>query len=70
MDSSSRLLKELREIENDKRSGVSVELVDGKLTHLMGTIRGASRLAFCPQTTFWVPLSNRADPLTRAGLVS
>ena len=46
MDGSSRLLKELREIENDKRSGVSVELVDGKLTHLIGTIRGASRLAF------------------------
>lgn len=40
MESSSRLLKELREIESDKRSGVSVELVDGKLTHLTGTLTG------------------------------
>lgn len=42
MENSSRLLKELREIESDKRSGVSVELVDGKLTHMTGTIQGAT----------------------------
>jgi hypothetical protein len=29
-----------QEIEADKRSGVTVELVDGKLTHMVGTIHG------------------------------
>ena len=38
--SNSRLLKELKEIESDKRSGVSVVLVDGMLNHMTGTIHG------------------------------
>jgi len=35
-------LNHFQEIESDKRSGVSVELVDGKLNHMVGTIHGAS----------------------------
>jgi ubiquitin-protein ligase len=42
---NGRLVKELREIETDKRSGVKVELVDGKLNHMTGTINGASSRA-------------------------
>jgi len=38
---NGRLLKELREIETDERCGVKVELVDGKLNHMTGTIHGA-----------------------------
>ena len=38
---NSRLLKELREIERDTHSGVKVELVDGSLSHMTGTIAGA-----------------------------
>lgn len=57
MDGSSRLLKELREIESDKRSGVSVELVDGKLTHLTGTIAGVSAACCCPRAALWGPSS-------------
>jgi hypothetical protein len=33
----------LQELESDKRSGVTVELVDGKLNHMVGTIQGTSR---------------------------
>ena len=42
---NGRLLKELREIDTDSRCGVKVELVDGKLDHMTGTIHGARRCA-------------------------
>ncbi len=62
MDGNSRLLKELREIESDKKSGVSVELVDGKLTHMTGTIKGAARSAAAAHTCAWPPWCGAARP--------
>jgi len=38
---SSRLVKELKEISLDKTAALTVELIDGNLSHLRGTIKGA-----------------------------
>ena len=44
MENNSRILKELREIQNDATSGVSVTLVNNSVRHLRGCINGALAL--------------------------
>ena len=38
-----RLHKELADVQRDKGSGVTVEILDDQLSHLRGTLKGAPR---------------------------
>ena len=39
---TNRLAKELREIQSDTKSGVTVEVLGDNLAHMQGTLKGAS----------------------------
>ena len=44
-----RLHKELADVQRDKGSGVTVEILDDQLSHLKGTLKGA----LCARRQVW-----------------
>ena len=45
---TNRLAKELREIQSDTKSGVTVEVLGDNLAHMQGTLKGASPSVHLP----------------------
>ena len=51
-----RLHKELADVQRDKGSGVTVEILDDQLSHLKGTLKGA----LCARRQVWRNSVSRA----------
>lgn len=56
---TNRLAKELREIQSDTKSGVTVEVLGDNLAHMQGTLKGEARPS---RVSSAAPGSARGDP--------
>ena len=68
---TNRLAKELREIQSDTKSGVTVEVLGDNLAHMQGTLKGESRpslVSSAAQGRSAVKGRPRSDPRAPAAL--